>query len=256
MYLKTYYYLLLRKANMNNKLSDQIEEFFAENMIKLMNDFALITEDKDVKKTTHKIDKLSMDQYFPAKVNVNYSDLKIDEVGKYSITLPKKADMITRLILFYCKNLNSANRLTITDATAGVGGNVLSFCKSGLNVNAVEIDKDRFDYLSHNVTKYGYDVSMYNENYLEIYERLTQDIIFIDPPWGGLDYKKADEIVLTLGNTPLEDICNNIYNKKMAKLTVLKLPYNYNLNHMKRTIHTSFNIYNLKNIMLILIFNF
>ena len=246
---------------MNNKLSDQIEEFFAENMINLMNDFALTVDEKKndnevVKKPNYKIDKLSMDQYFPAKNDVNCLELKIDDVGKYSITLPKKADMITRLILFYCKNLNTANKLTITDATACVGGNVLSFCKSGMNVNAVEIDAERFEYLSHNVATYGYDVNLYNNNYLEIYENLTQDVIFIDPPWGGLDYKKADEIILTLGNTPLEDICNNIYNKKIAKLTVLKLPYNYNLNHMKRKIHTSFNIYNLKNILLILIFNF
>lgn len=252
---------------MNNKLSDQIEEFFTENMIKLMNDFTQIDEQTQpnsssssshntLKKTNHKIDKLSMDQYFPPKNTVNYSDLKIDEVGKYSITLPKKADMITRLILFYCKNLNSPHTLTITDATAGVGGNVLSFCKSGMNVNAIEIDKERCEYLTHNIAHYGYDVNIYNHNYLEIYEELKQDIIFIDPPWGGLDYKKADDIILTLGNVPLEEICNNIYDKKIAKLTVLKLPYNYNLNHLKRTINTSFNIYNLKNILLILIFNF
>jgi predicted RNA methylase len=237
---------------MNNKLSDQIEEFFSENMINLMNDF--VSNEKN--KTSYRIDKLPIDQYFPIKHNLNYNDLKIDDIGKYSITLPRKADAITKLILTYIKSTSIAEHVTITDATAGVGGNVLSFCKYGINVNAVELDTERFEYLKHNVSKYEYNVNLYNNNYLDIYETIKQDIIFIDPPWGGPEYKKSDEIILSLNDISLEDICNNIFIKKLAKLTVLKLPYNYNLNHMKNKILCPFNIYNLKNILMIFIFNF
>jgi 16S rRNA G966 N2-methylase RsmD len=241
---------------MSLKLSDQIDDFFVDNMINLMNsDQGINTSNISLtRKSASYIDKLPVDQYFPYKQTVNYDNLKIDAVGKYSITLPDKADMITKMILFYCRNITQ-NKLTITDATAGVGGNVLSFCKSGMNVNAVEIDTERFEYLKHNISQYGYNTALFNKDYLAIYETIKQDIIFIDPPWGGLSYKEADNVTLSLGNMPIEELCNNICNKKLAKITVLKLPYNYNLNYMKNAINSSFNMYKLKNILLVMIFN-
>lgn len=226
----------------NNKLSDQIEEFISDNMINIFQ--------------THRIDKLPLDQYFPYQQDVNINDLKIDEVSKYSITLPKKADFITKLILSYFKKIDNYihDQLIITDATAGVGGNVLSFCKYDMKVIAVELDKNRFEYLKHNTTIYGYKIDLYNNNYLDIYKELKQDIIYIDPPWGGLCYKEMENIILYLGNKTIEEICIDISLNKLAKLIVLKLPYNYDINNFKYKVNLPFNIYNLKNILLIFIY--
>jgi predicted RNA methylase len=236
--------------NYNNiKLSRYVDDFLVDNINNMTCDFNDISESE----ITCHVDKLSIDQYFPKHNNINYTKLQIDEVGKYSITLPKKADVISKIIQSYCSN--DQERITITDATAGVGGNVLSFCKFGFIVNAIEIDKERCDILKNNITEYNYKVNVINNNYLDIYEKLKQDVIFVDPPWGGIDYKKAEEITLKLGEVTVEDLCNRINKKKLSKLTVLKLPFNYNLNYIKREVHLPFTIVKLKNILLFIIFN-
>jgi predicted RNA methylase len=237
----------------NYKLSKFVDDFLVDNLnnINITNQYNSLNNDHN-DNTSH-IDKLSIEQYFPWNSNINFNHLKIDEIGKYSITLPKKADIISKIIQTYC---NIQNRpIKITDATAGVGGNVLSFCKFGFDVNAIEIDKDRFEYLKHNINEYHYNVESFNDDYMNIYDKLNQDVIFVDPPWGGIDYKKVEEVTLKLGNTEIEDLCNMINNKKLAKLTVLKLPYNYDLNYVKNKINLPITMFKMKNILLLIIFN-
>ena len=233
------------------KLSSFVDEFLVDNISNMTCDF----NDASSNEFSYHINQLQIEQYFPKHHNINYNILKIDDIGKYSITLPKKADTISELIKKYC-NI-TGRQIIITDATAGVGGNVLSFCKYNYIVNAVEIDNERFHYLKHNIKEYKYDnmITLYNDNYINIFENLVQDVIFIDPPWGGLDYKKTEDITLKLGDIEIEELCNIINNKKLAKLTVLKLPFNYNLNYIKRMVHQTFTIYKLKNILLVLIIN-
>lgn len=236
----------------NYKLSKYVDDFLVDNLnnINVINQTSSYLNDNE--NTSH-VDKLSIDQYFPWNSNVNFQQLKIDEIGKYSITLPKKADIISKIIQTYC-NIQD-RQIKITDATAGVGGNVISFCKFGFDVNAVEIDLERYEYLKHNLNEYHYKVELYNDDYISIFDKLNQDVIFVDPPWGGINYKKADEVTLKLGETEIEDLCNMINNKKLAKLTVLKLPYNYDLNHIKNKINLPITMFKMKNILLLIIFN-
>lgn len=237
----------------NYKLSKFVDDFLVDN-INNINKNPNIFEGSDLHETTCYIDKLSIDQYFPWNSNIKFNQLKIDEIGKYSITLPKKADMISKIIQSYCPITD--RKLIVTDATSGVGGNVLSFCKFGFEVNAVEIDNERFTYLTHNLNEYHYNVNLFNNDYLDIYDRLSQDVIFVDPPWGGIEYKNiSEELTLKLGNMEIEDLCNKINDKKLAKLTVLKLPFNYDLNYIKNKINLPITIYKMKNILLLIIMN-
>jgi hypothetical protein len=93
--------------------------------------------------------------FFPDMINKN---ILMDDVAKYSITLPEKADMITEIIK---KNyhLNYPNdditQLIVTDAMACVGGNTLSFSKTFNNINANEINVTRYQYLVNNMNEYG-----------------------------------------------------------------------------------------------------
>jgi predicted RNA methylase len=227
------------------KLSKQVDDFLIDNINNLSNDKLSIY--------TNHITDLSNEQYFPFGHNVNFNNLKIDDIGRYSITLPKKADIISKIIKSYCSNLN--RDITITDATAGIGGNVLSFSKYNFKVNAIEIDEERFEHLKNNITEYKYSVNLINADYTVIYQDIKQDVIFIDPPWGGVNYKNSEDITLKLGNIKLEDLCNDISDKKLAKITALKLPFNYDLNHIKNNIHLPFTIYKLKYMLLIIILN-
>jgi predicted RNA methylase len=164
--------------------------------------------------------------FFPS----NNDKILIDSVGKYSISLPDKTQIITNLIGKYM----GTNDITITDAMACVGGDTLTFSKTFKSVNACEIDKTRFDYLKHNMELFDCkNINYINDNYLNIYQKLTQDVIYIDPPWGGPEYKKKKEIKIKFGDKKLEDICDEIVEKKLCKLLVLKLPYNYDLTDLK-----------------------
>ena len=68
---------------------------------------------------------------------------------------------------------------------------------------------------------------------LAIFKELKQDVIYLDPPWGGPEYKHKKTIKIKLGETRLEELCDNIIQNKLCKLLVLKLPFNYDLNELK-----------------------
>lgn len=155
----------------------------------------------------------------------NYNNLNYDKEGLWSITHPKDADIISETI----KELKNTN-ISILDMTAGCGGNTISFCKYFLNVTSIELNPDRFSILQNNMQVYGF------KNYKLIcgdsIEHIdSYDVYFIDPPWGGPDYKKTDLLELNLSNIDLVDVIKMIPNNK---LIVLKLPYNYNLNKLNQ----------------------
>lgn len=184
-----------------------------------------------------KLDIKLKTRLFPYIENINkMNDLKIDHESVYYISLREDAEVITSLI----KNAYTLNddtiveNLYITDATAGVGGNTISFGKNFKYVNSIEIESTRFKYLKNNIDVYELtNVNVYNENCLDILDKLYSDIIFFDPPWGGKDYKNIDNIRLTLSDKNIEDICLDVLHKKLAKLIVIKLPLNYDINFLK-----------------------
>nr|AEX62675.1 putative methyl transferase [Moumouvirus Monve] len=134
--------------------------------------------------------------------------------------------------------------LVITEMTAGVGGNVLNFAKYFKYVNAIEINKTRYEYLQNNIKLYNYDnVNCYNNNSLDLLinnNDIAQDIIFFDPPWGGKNYKLHKNLRLNFGLETIENICQELLSKNKANMIVMKLPSNYDFEFMLE----SLNIYN------------
>jgi 16S rRNA G966 N2-methylase RsmD len=200
--------------------------------------------------------------FFP---NMNNKHILMDDVAKYSITLPEKADMITEIIrknyqlIFPTDNLDE---LIITDAMACIGGNTLSFSKCFKDVNANEINTTRFQYLVHNMKEYERtNISFYNDNYLNIIHKLKQHIVFIDPPWGGPIYKSQYKMDIMIqydeeANQPvkevkLDEIIDNIFSDEMTKMIIYKLPINYNIDNFKKY---KYKMMCLKNMLLIMIF--
>ena len=181
--------------------------------------------------------------FFPA----NNDKILIDPVGRYSISLPDKSKTIANLI---SKHIGS-NEITITDAMACIGGDTLTFSQTFTKVNAIELDKTRFDYLKHNMELFECkNIEYINNDYLKIIETLKQDVIYLDPPWGGPDYKTKKTIKIKIGEDKLEDICHRIIEKKLCKLLVLKLPFNYDLTELK---FYDFKMFVLNKILIILI---
>lgn len=192
-------------------------------------------------------------KFFPL-IDESYRDkLQIDDVGMYSISTPKKADIISRIILDCLQRRIPANHIVITDAMAGVGGNVISFAKHFAHVNAIEIDKTRFLCMINNISVFQcFNVSAMYTDYMKVFKELKQDVIFIDPPWGGKQYKEHDAINITINNIDLHTFCCQLQQLQLCRLIVLKLPNNFNLEGFDT--FRKIKVYDLKKMLLVLIY--
>jgi len=159
-------------------------------------------------------------------------DLKITNIGIYSITDPETAQRISETIKKKMKTKN----LIITDATGNNGGNTINFAKNFKFVNSIEIVEDHCKVLDNNVKAFNLEnVKIYCDDFIKIKDNLKQDVIFIDPPWGGPDYIKHEHLELELGDYKLADLVNNLLD--IVKLVVIKVPRNYDFDNLKSKIN-------------------
>jgi len=123
--------------------------------------------------------------------------------------------------------MNGRTDLTITDGTANVGGNVISFANMFEKVNAVEIDRTNFKALENNILAYELqNVDVFHGDYTKMLLSLKQDVVFLDPQWGGVGYKQHKQLDLSLGGKDGSYWCRLLLKGKLTKLIVLKVPKN------------------------------
>lgn len=170
-----------------------------------------------------------------------YENLKSDIEGLYSLSYKEDADMISQIIK------NKYGNIKILDGTAGIGGNSISFGQYFLDVTSIEINKERFEYLTENIKSFNLQNKLINANFVDHLNR-EYDLLFIDPPWGGPNYKFELSVTLTIGDKSLIDIVNYIIKNK--KIIVMKLPFNYNLIEFS---NLNYIIYKIKNYQILII---
>lgn len=193
-----------------------------------------------------------MNVYFPKVNGVNLSELKISNVGKYSVSKPQDALITNKIISSYFRK---NKKITITDACGNNGGNTINMALQFYKVNSVEIDKNEFSILKHNVNVYKLkNVKLYNDDYLNQMLKLKQDVVFIDAPWGGPNYYKHQNLNLYLGKKNIIDIVKELYNNNKYKLCVLKVPKNYNFTGLFNWKNIKFDIYSLEKYVIICIY--
>lgn len=148
------------------------------------------------------------------------SQLRLDHEALYSTTDQLTADKITKdLLKFVPKGAK------IADATACVGGNTLSFAQHYRTVHAYELDALRAQHLAHNMNILGItNVSVFCGDCVRILNQ-PYDLIFIDPPWGGPEYKQASDIRLSLSGKHLEEVCFQL--SQYTSYIALKVPTNF-----------------------------
>ena len=170
------------------------------------------------------------DFFFPDLPKQVRERMQLDEVAHYSVTDMRTADKISHFIT-ELDGLKTGS-IVITDGTACIGGNTISFCKKFKLVQAVELDKTRYDMLEHNLKTLGYkNAKCYNGDYLKYIDCLTQDIVFLDPPWGGPTYREKNEVELFIGDTPLDEVCERL--KSKTKYIIIKAPANLNSQRLR-----------------------
>jgi hypothetical protein len=174
---------------------------------------------------------------FPYSKDIIYENLKMTEVGLYSISNRHDSGTLTRILNQCILSWNlKTNSIVVTDGTAGIGGNSIAFGMMFKKVNAIEIDDMQHNALINNVQVYNLNnVNCYLGNCLKIIPSLNQHIIFLDPPWGGKLYKKEKKLDLYLSGIPLVYIVN-LWKKKCKNLEMiaLKIPKNFSLSNFAK----------------------
>ncbi len=189
-------------------------------------------------------------EIFP-KPNEPPENIRVTDIGLYSITKKNEAYFISNLITKYF----GENKITITDSTACCGGNTISFLLHPQiqKVTSIELNDLHFEILQNNVNLYknANKVTLIKGNYLNFAKALEQDVIFYDLPWGGRQYLEKEELNLGLytnDNTfvSLSTIINQM--KEKAKLQVLKIPLNFAFtNFLKEIDYTKIKIHKIYN---------
>ena len=238
---------LFNKNFINSKNINNIINFYEilikyQNNKELSNNFIILIQNSNATNMLNKYYKKKYFKYvnFANKNYINYNNIKLYNNTYYSITNYNDAYYICNLIFNFFKTKD----IIITDATSNIGGNTLSF---GLynykQINSVEINTECYKYLLNNIKCYNLNnIKTYNDDYLNIYKTLNQDVIFIDPPWGGIKYKSIENLDLFLNDINIVDIIEELFNIKKVKLVLIKAPFNYNI----QLIYNKFNKYYIK----------
>ncbi|KAF8577896.1 S-adenosyl-L-methionine-dependent methyltransferase [Ramaria rubella] len=113
----------------------------------------------------------------------------LDEEGWYSVTPEGIADVIAE----------KCRCDTVLDAFCGVGGNAIAFARTCERVIAMDTSETRLRLARHNAIIYGVqdriefilgDYVSFANTYVSLPERSRTaiDVVFLSPPWGGMDY--------------------------------------------------------------------
>ncbi len=197
--------------------------------------------DKDEKIKEVRLKSSDAKKYFDVPES-QLKKIRFSDVSLYSTTPTDQAIYTADLLLTYYTR-DELKQKVLTDATACIGGNTWVFADYVKRVQAIEISKLHADMLYSNMqTLKKENVSVINDNCLNKYLCLDQDIIFFDPPWGGINYKDNEATDIHLADAtnaliPLDQIVNGILAYRCETM-ILKLPVNYDAK--KITSNTSF----------------
>jgi hypothetical protein len=156
------------------------------------------------------------------------SQLRLTKQAIYSTT-PHDHSLYTANIA--ARFFPDVSKIVATDATANIGGNARAMIGKYKHVNLVEIEPIHANIAAHNLKLLGMrsGYSVITSNYLST--NLKQDLLFLDPPWGGVDYKRDHSKPLTL-LTPGGDkiqIATIVSDRRAdTPLIILKVPLGYN----------------------------
>ena len=240
---------------------ENIYENLNENSSKNQSDDENILDKKYMEPTI--LQNINIDKYFTKedidKSIMNNIKLKITDKGLYSISKYQDAKWISEIIKNFLKGQNiDIKNETIIDSTAGIGGNSISFSKYFKKVYAIEINNVHYNVLLNNLEALSINnTETYLNNFLYIMDTISSKskIFFLDPPWGGKNYKNFKYFNLKIGKLQIYNVINLLYDNQF-KYIILKAPFNLNLSPIYANIkYENMNVHtNQKKNMLICIF--
>lgn len=134
------------------------------------------------------------------------------------------------------KNPNQPN-FTVLDGFCGSGGNTIQFAQKFAHVIAVDIDFVKLQCAQHNATLYepvSHKITFLVQDFFSLHKTLNTttnciDLVFLSPPWGGVDYfhrREKDLSRLPLDTFKVYSYCLNVLK---CRNVAFFLPRNANL---------------------------
>ncbi len=263
---------LEEKIDINQSFSERINEPLIEDSNQISSEQEYQNEDSEEEESTTNpngeykkyvepkiLDNVIWQYYFCKedidRVRENNKSLKMTDKGLYSISKPEDAKWIGDIIkkFIYDQEGKPSTNFTIMDATAGMGGNTISFSKFFEKVISIEINQIHFQVLKNNIDAIGCNnVDLRLDNFVHTLMKFPKlcDVVFIDPPWGGRGYKNFRYFSLKLGKTPIQYTINLIHSLKYPYV-VLKAPYNLNISNILTDVnYKNIQIFKNKNMIL------
>lgn len=150
--------------------------------------------------------------------------IQVDEQALFSITPEKNA-------IDHAKRLK--NKI-ILDAFGCVGGNAIAFAQFCKKVYMIELDKNRIEMAKNNAQVYGVEdkIEFIQGDYFEEAPKVKADVVYLDPPWGGPEYKNIKEFKLDHFSPNGHKILDFAF--KCFPQVVIRIPRNFDLNELKK----------------------
>ena len=155
----------------------------------------------------------------------NPSNLKLTYEGVYSITRPEQGAQFLRLFKAYTDQFKDC---TLVDGTAGLGGDLIYIGGLFKKCIAFEINPDHANAIESNTSEYGIDCKVHNRDFTLEYKNVldSHTVLWLDPPWGGPDKWKEDNLKLYFygsSNIYVNDFIDECF-KCDVQMIILKCP--------------------------------
>lgn len=163
---------------------------------------------------------------------IPYDGFEVTEQSSMYSLLPFQISQVGFFLKKYMPQLS-----TIVDGTSHVGCDVIHMANLyyGATIYAYEMDNDVYNLLVKNIqyyTKYfrwdGEKIHSTHQDFTTV-KKFQTDLLYLDPPWGGKEYKEMKEVSLYLSGIPVQQIIADWLDNGYAQYVVLKAPFNFNV---------------------------
>jgi predicted RNA methylase len=173
-------------------------------------------------------------KHFPNLEGFDKRDIKLTEEGSYSITKERDAKIIWSNLKTIISDIS---QLVVLDGTANIGSDSIRFGVESKFVYSIEISEENYEALVENINLYGLNkkVKPILGDITELWNKYNYDILYLDPPWGGKDYKDVSNLEITLSDTRIDIFLRDyvLDSKNRPKWIIMKLPVNYNFGRLR-----------------------
>jgi len=168
---------------------------------------------------------------FPEKAGVDYDQLKLTPEGEYSVTKRQDSKKIIQCMRSLAGSLKGK---TVADLTGNVGGDTIMFGLNFKHVDSYEWNPENYEVLKHNVGVYDLkNVSLHQGDSTELFQKHV-DVLYLDPPWGGPDYKEKKELDLFMGKTSVSEYLKTVIDSDWKPTYIfIKVPANFMFESLK-----------------------